>query len=297
LEPTEEFIVNFTGDLKTFMVTKDKKIELPVCSDSTYEYVFENGFDGKNIVCDTTVNVSKVLINALTKDEDGFYLIHNGKDLSIFSAVVNSGNNEVNARLTNDIDMSEETAKDSSWISIGEGYSYSGTFDGMGYSISHLYKASTTKCGLFGALNNAMIKNIELKNSFIFAAAPFAYNARGTSFINCGTDVEVSSESYLGTMGFVESSVECKFENCYVLGNLTAVSTACGLFGMRGSDNEIKNCYISCEMNVSYENGEMCAVSPSFYLAPSFNNNFSRCFYDSTLFFASVTPNVVTVDS
>jgi len=269
-----EYTVHFTGALDTLMVTKNKKIELPVCSDSTYEYAFENGFDGKNIVSDTTVKVS--IKNTLTKDEDGFYLIHNGKELSHFRDLVNSGNKMINARLTNDIDMSEETAKDSSWISIGHyeyddsSSPYSGIFDGMGHSISHLYQVSKIQCGLFGDLRNAVIKNIEFKNSYIacgrssnsnpfFAAAPFADSAGETSFINCGTDVEMSSE--MSCMGFVRSSGGCKFENCYVIGNLTANSTVYGLYGIRGSDNVIRNFYISCKMNV-LEGGEMCAVSP-----------------------------------
>ncbi len=298
LEPTEEFIVNFTGDLKTFMVTREKKIELPVCSDSTYEYVFENGFDGKNILSDTTVNVSKTIKNTLTKDEDGFYLIHNGKELSYFRDLVNSGNNKINARLTNDIDMSEETAKDSSWVGFGiydyrgPYLPYIGTFDGMGYTISNIYQKSQDDYnGLFGYIENSTIRNVEIKSSFfsgLYVGAFVGYSIN-SDIINCGTESEIFGYSDYPACGILSKGKDSEITNCFSISKIFGEFQP---FGITGYDNEnctIANCYSSSKINSN------CDVH-------AFNDFDSKdsvqhCFYDSTLFFSSLNEDVYVIDT
>ena len=62
----------------------------------------------------------------LSPDEDGYYLIEDYADLKAFAALVNSGEESANAKLTADI-----TYTDKVWVPIGnEDYPYTGTFDG-----------------------------------------------------------------------------------------------------------------------------------------------------------------------
>ncbi len=82
------------------------------------------------------------------------YQIGTAQQLMDFAALVNAGNNGAYAVLTADIDMSGQ-----SWAGISGNGSYTGVFDGKGYTISNL--AGTE--GLF--VNNAgTVKNVWLKN-------------------------------------------------------------------------------------------------------------------------------------
>ena len=82
------------------------------------------------------------------------YQIGTAQQLMDFAALVNAGNNGAYAVLTADIDMSSQ-----SWAGISGNGSYTGVFDGKGYTISNL--AGTE--GLF--VNNAgTVKNVWLKN-------------------------------------------------------------------------------------------------------------------------------------
>ena len=62
----------------------------------------------------------------LTKpsDKDGVYLISDENELAWFASEVNSGNNDISAVLTDNIDLGE-----TSWLQIGSCSSFSGTFD------------------------------------------------------------------------------------------------------------------------------------------------------------------------
>ncbi|HIT03104.1 MAG TPA: hypothetical protein IAC22_01250 [Candidatus Caccocola faecipullorum] len=108
----------------------------------------------------------------LVKDTDGYYLIDDEYDLEKFREGVNGdavdvhGNqieNNANARLTGDIDLSSYN-----WTPIGNGTTqYTGTFDGCGYSITGLTIDSTEQyVGLFGYIGaDGTVKNLTVSAS------------------------------------------------------------------------------------------------------------------------------------
>lgn len=104
-----------------------------------------------------------------------------------FAALVNAGNNGVYAVLTADIDMSSQ-----SWAGISGNGSYTGVFDGKGYTISDL----TGTEGLF--VNNAgTVKNVRLNNVFLTKNGG---NLGAVVGMNTGTVFNcVSSGSLTGT--------------------------------------------------------------------------------------------------
>lgn len=106
---------------------------------------------------------------------DNPYIITKAEELAWFRDQVNSGNNFICAKISEDvevIDMStvchaedkSQNLEELSWKPIGKndyGYQYWGTFDGNGKTITNLYiNASQNNVGLFGYTSEGTIKNL-----------------------------------------------------------------------------------------------------------------------------------------
>ena len=106
---------------------------------------------------------------------DNPYIITTAEELAWFRDQVNSGNNYICAKISDDvevIDMStvchaadkSQNLEELSWEPIGKydyGYQYGGTFDGNGKTITNLYiNASQNNVGLFGCTSEGTIKNL-----------------------------------------------------------------------------------------------------------------------------------------
>ena len=103
------------------------------------------------------------------------YIITKAEELAWFRDQVNSGNNFICAKISDDvevIDMStvchaadeSQNLEELSWKPIGKndyGYQYQGTFDGNRKTITNLYiNASQNNVGLFGYTSEGTIKNL-----------------------------------------------------------------------------------------------------------------------------------------
>ena len=103
------------------------------------------------------------------------YIITKAAELAWFRDQVNSGNNFICAKISDDVevvDMStvchaedkSQNLIEKSWEPIGKndyGYQYQGTFDGNGKTITNLYiNASQNNVGLFGYTYEGTIKNL-----------------------------------------------------------------------------------------------------------------------------------------
>ena len=106
---------------------------------------------------------------------DNPYIITTAEELAWFRDQVNSGNNFICAKISEDvevIDMStvchaadeSQNLEELSWKPIGKndyGYQYRGTFDGNNKTITNLYiNASQNNVGLFGYTSEGTIKNL-----------------------------------------------------------------------------------------------------------------------------------------
>ena len=106
---------------------------------------------------------------------DNPYIITKAEELAWFRDQVNSGNNFICAKISDDvevIDMStvchaadeSQNLEELSWEPIGKNdyeYQYWGTFDGNGKTITNLYiNASQNNVGLFGYTSEGTIKNL-----------------------------------------------------------------------------------------------------------------------------------------
>ena len=107
--------------------------------------------------------------------KDSPYIITKAEELAWFRDQVNSGNNFICAKISDDvevIDMStvchaedkSQNLIEKSWEPIGKNdfkYQYWGTFDGNGKTITNLYiNASQNNVGLFGYTSEGTIKNL-----------------------------------------------------------------------------------------------------------------------------------------
>ena len=179
---------------------------------------------------------------------DGVYQINNAEDLEAFSELVASGNNNINAVLTTDIDMSSIL----SHKPIGTtGSPYSGTFDGQEhYIMSMLIDLPEQEyVGLFGVLSDgAYIKNVIVDWSCMISGLRFVggiaggTNGSGTvTFENCGNEASVGAteQNAAGICG-VSMLSQCGIviKNCFNTGGITGArecAAFCGWVGNTGS--------------------------------------------------------------
>ncbi|MBP3708367.1 MAG: hypothetical protein J6J36_07225 [Clostridia bacterium] len=176
------------------------------------------------------------------------YSINNKEDLIRFAEEVNNGKSfeGVIVKLNSDIDL--EGTTNNQWIPIGvteetagnfieddtERKSFKGTFEGNNHTISGIYMdGDSNLSGLF-ALNDGIIRNLNVKNSVINAAG--AYSGAIAAFstghiINCNNYVDIKSTCSAGATGGIVgyATAGARIINCSNYGKVTNTNGAfCG---------------------------------------------------------------------
>ena len=117
--------------------------------------------------------------------KDSPYIITKAEELAWFRDQVNSGQYSICAKIADNvevIDMStvchaadaSKNLGELSWVPIGFGNAYTGTFDGSGKTISNLYiKAEKQEVGLFGYTQESTIKNLTIDNASVTNTANY----------------------------------------------------------------------------------------------------------------------------
>ena len=163
-----------------------------------------------------------------TSIENGIYIISDANDLQSFAEYVSDGNAGSNAKLIDDIDLSDICSQTTEgWIPIGsESEPYTGTFDGQGYSISGLYiNCSLNYCGLFGSLEGT-VKNLSVEG-----------------------EIKTSSGSAGGIAGYNGNAGI--IENCIFIGSTCGSIYSCGIAGSNYSNGLISNCCVKMQANAT----------------------------------------------
>ena len=191
---------------------------------------------------------------ALEKDADGIYQIGTAEDLVAFAELVNGGETAVNAVLTADIDMTDESAN---FLPIGTADAlFVGSFDGQGHRISNLTISLQQDCvGLFGIIQTpASIKNLVMDASCSInttgAYAALIGQVRGEKgpiyMENLGMEANVtlSGKNGGGIIGNNMGSVaNFNMKNCYMTGNVDAGSNSGLITGYAGPSANFLNCW------------------------------------------------------
>ncbi len=159
-------------------------------------------------------------------------------------------------------------------------YGFSGTFDGLGHTISNLTINDTTrdKVGLFGQTNGATIKNVGLVNVNItgkdYVGTLVGSNNDTSTIENAYATGSVSGASWVG--GLVGENINSStIKNSYAIVTVSATSkTAGGLAGLSFSNSPIINSYASGRVTgtttnvgglVGYYTGDYGGVTNSYY--------------------------------
>ena len=232
--------------------------------DSSHHIVFYNGntytnycsvHSWKNGICSVCDSVEEPQL------VDEYYEIGNYGNLMWFQQYVDSGNVNINARLTANI-VANENLLDSSgnvqgtpkynWTPIGRGYSnssdsYNGVFDGACYSISGLYSNGTENyCGFFGKMNKGTIKNLSIVDSYFGESSCFFVG----SFVGCGYSYSNIENCYsnattvgLYYCGGIAGETKGTVSNCLYNGKIKGTRNSNAIASDRYNEGTITNCY------------------------------------------------------
>ena len=182
------------------------------------------------------------------------YEISTAAELAWFRDYVNNESQYVSATLTEDIDLSEfchaadaaTNTEELSWVPIGNGRMYCGTFDGNGKTIRNLYINSTIMYkGFFGYANSGSIKNITFDNAKVKNTH---YNGTGIltgafekcTIENIKTLANCSVEGTYNTGGIAGSGTG-NISNCENRAMVNGTKNVGGIVG-NSSDNTISSC-------------------------------------------------------
>lgn len=188
-------------------------------------------------------------------------------DLQAFRTRVNAGEKTLCAKLTTDIQLSENWTP----FAPGDGYisnAFGGTFDGNNHTIKNL--TVTNGDGLFASVNGATIKNLKVEGTISGTSANVGGIVGKTqgdvTITNCSFTGSVStsklgsSNAAGGIVGRVNAGT-LKVENCANHATVTAEkASAAGIIGYGGSNKvTITNCYNDGAISGQWYPSGICA--------------------------------------
>ena len=214
----------------------------------------------------------------------GAYELADGGDVLWFSALVNNGATSANARLTDDINMSDYMDR---FEPIGKvsGKGYAGTFDGQGHKISEfVLDVEGSDKGLIGfAASGMVLQNLILDESCSIKATENSVGIVGSSDFNQEGPItfnNVGMEGSVFTLGKNAggligcnhgSKSQYTFNNCYVTGSVIGASESAALSGWAGSSKtSINNCWVAAEVEGYQEGKDVVRLSGT--------NTMSNCY-------------------
>ena len=187
------------------------------------------------------------------------YIITKAEELAWFRDQVNSGNNYICAKISDDvevIDMStvchaadeSQNLEELSWKPIGKnnyGYQYRGTFDGNGKTITNLYiNASQNNVGLFGYTSEGTIKNLTFEyanvtNTGVFTGILVGY-ATGDANTSKLQNIKISNTCQMKggkETGGIAGDFDGNAYNCVNYAMVQGNNRVGGLFGYCSVEN------------------------------------------------------------
>jgi Leucine-rich repeat (LRR) protein len=170
--------------------------------------------------------------------------------------------------LTADIDLS-----DGGWKPLGEyNNGFTGIFDGQGYVIRNIkISNSQYSAGLFGYVNNAIIRNVGLEDTNIwltdglsvYVGGIVGIAGNGSLISNCYNTGRVTADSDFWVGGISGVIHKSTITDCYNTSNVINIqNTAGGISGGTGGESKIYNCFNTGNV-ISESGGEAGGISGS----------------------------------
>ena len=194
------------------------------------------------------------IMDQMLPNVDGVYQLGTPTQIKLFAMIVNNGETNAKAVMTNDIDMTGVE----NFNPIGSSSThFTGEFDGQGYAITNfVYEANGDNNGLFGCIDgSAVVKNFSISGTL--TSIGFTYNgvigqAEGTSLISgiySSMDINVSDcKAHTGgIVGGMTTSSKMFVQNCEYAGTLTHSGSGDCQAGIVGYTygGGMKNCIFS----------------------------------------------------
>lgn len=229
---------------------KDENGNWPVSGDYIFKAELPEGYslssDTKKLEVTVQLGGAEVYLTQV----DGYYQISSAEDLIAFATLVNGGQTTINARLTQDIDMTGKT-----WTPIGNHYDggtfkgneYAGEFDGQNYVISNLKAENVIFFALFEKISSdSVVKNVGVTGSFSGGQYIAGICAECNGIIeNCWNGATITVTDWTGAG--IAASCTGTIRNCYNIGTInTPNGKDGGSGGIAGSCftyGTVENCF------------------------------------------------------
>lgn len=185
---------------------------------------------------------------------DNPYIITKAEELAWFRDAVNDGNYEICAKIADNVEVidlkdfchaadASQNLKELSWEPIGNSdWSYVGTFDGNGKTITNLYiNATQAYMGLFGIIYQSTIKNLTFENANVTNTennigilAGYAGNGNTLQNIKISNTCQIKGgNDYTGgIVGYLDGNAY----NCVNYATVQGTEDVGGLFGFYSRD-------------------------------------------------------------
>ena len=236
----------------------------------TYALSFEGGFSASSTVTGDTTVVANVVfkdISIATKD-----------DWKKFCDLVNTGEHAINAKLMNDVDLSEEITM------AGTIRNYNGTFDGQGHTLTLNWNSQSGEVAPFKFVNNATIKNLRVNGKIKSdgrTLSALVCNAVGNVTLSgCVSEVDITSNYHgvcelAGMIAYVNDRAEVAITDCVVKGAFNSMAAdkkgMAGFVYLQTGYCTLTNCLYAGTNNAtagSYTFGSNTIRKNCYYLNP-----------------------------
>ena len=184
---------------------------------NTYALAFEDDFSAS-----TTVDRDRTVV--VTVIENNYFEIATKEDWKKFCGLVKKGQQNLNAKMTKDVDLGTEIV-----MAGEENLEYSGTFDGQGHTLKIDWDGGYTAwISPFLHVKDATIKNLRTKGQITagrFGFSGLINEAKGINTISsCVSDVDINGAADLAGMvkAVVGDNSSVTFNDCVVKGRFNA---------------------------------------------------------------------------
>ena len=183
---------------------------------NTYALAFEDDFSAS-----TTVDRDRTVV--VTVIENNYFEIATKEDWKKFCGLVKKGQQNLNAKMTKDVDLGTEIV-----MAGEENLEYSGTFDGQGHTLKIDWDGGYVGwISPFLYVKDATIKNLRTKGQITagrFGFSGLINKAKGINTISsCVSDVDINGAADLaGMVKAVGDNSSVTFNDCVVKGTLNA---------------------------------------------------------------------------
>ncbi|MGN0113775.1 MAG: GLUG motif-containing protein, partial [Acutalibacteraceae bacterium] len=210
-----------------------------------------------------------------TTDENGVYQISTAEELCWFAYNSKTSTASADAVLTNDIAINSNVLNEDGTLavdasnlimwdpmgcyatngSIPSSQSYTGNFDGQGYTVSGLFFEDTNtdgRCcvGFFSRIGaGGSVKNLNITDSYFVANSSYGYvggicGLNEGAIDNCTFSGVVTGQKYVGGICSTksDSTADITISNCTNYGKISGESAVGGICGVAGKRVTITNC-------------------------------------------------------